>query len=71
MYKNLALAMKVKGVTYAQIAESLNCRYQTVSDKINGNTESGFYFEDAVRIKKIHFPEYDMEYLFDRSKNIA
>jgi transcriptional regulator with XRE-family HTH domain len=53
MYKNLVTAMKAKGVTYTQIAELLNCRYQTISDRINGNTETGFLFEDAVKIKKI------------------
>jgi transcriptional regulator with XRE-family HTH domain len=71
MYKNLVTAMKAKGVTYTQIAELLNCRYQTISDRINGNTETGFLFEDAVKIKKIFFPEYDMEFLYVRANSIA
>ncbi len=71
MYNNLIIAMKSKGVTYTQIAELLNCRYQTVSDKINGNTEAGFLFEDAFKIKKVFFPEYDVEFLYARTSVVA
>ena len=71
MYVNFITAMKAKGVTYTQIAELLNCRYQTISDRINGNTEAGFLFEDAVKIKKVFFPEYDVEFLYVRKNGVA
>lgn len=66
MYSRLAEAMKKKNVTTTQIANLLGCRIATVSDKINGVVECGFYFDEAVKIKKVFFPEYDIEYLFER-----
>lgn len=71
MYKNFLVAMKQENVTFLQIAELLNCRYQTVSDIVNGVTKKGFYYDDAVKIKKVFFPKYDMEYLFLRLKSVA
>lgn len=67
MYKNLLDIMKSKRVTVIQIAELLTCRQATVSDKINGVTGGGFYFDEAAKIKKTFFPEYEYEYLFDRA----
>ena len=58
--------MKTEKVTFAQMGELLECRYQTVSDIVNGVTKKGFYFDDACKIHKVFFPKYDMEYLFKR-----
>lgn len=58
--------MKVEKVTFLQIAELLDCRYQTVSDVVNGVTKKGFYYEDACKIRKVFFPKYDMEHLYKR-----
>lgn len=66
-YLNLLTAMKNEGVTFLQIANLLDCRYQTVSDTANGVTKKGFYFEDACRIQQVLFPKYDVHYLFKRS----
>lgn len=63
MYKNLQGAMKQKGITSTQISELLEVRLATVSDKING--KSRFYFHEAIKIKKVFFPEYEIEFLFD------
>jgi len=63
MYKNLSNAMKQKNITATQIAELLEVRLATVSDKING--KSRFYFDEAMKIKKIFFPEFEIEYLFE------
>lgn len=66
MYENLLEAMKVEKVTFLQMGELLDCRYQTVSDVANGVTKKGFYYEDACKIQKVFFPKYNMEYLFKR-----
>lgn len=67
MYSNLLEAMKVEKVTFAQMSELLECRYQTVSDIVNGVTKKGFYYDDAYKIQKVFFPKYDKDYLFKRS----
>ena len=67
MYGNLLNAMKSEKVTFSQMGELLNYRYQTVSDSANGETKKGFYYEDACKIHKVFFPKYDMEYLFERT----
>lgn len=69
MYKNLLKFMKQKNITATQIAELLEVRIATVSDKING--KSRFYFEEALKIKKVFFPEYEIEYLFELDEKSA
>lgn len=71
MYNKLVKAMKSKNVTITQIANLLECRIATVSDKINGTVERGFYFDEATKVKQVFFPEYDIEYLFEREKNAS
>lgn len=66
MYENLLNAMKIKGVTAIQISSLLECRQATVSDKLNGIVSCGFYFDEASKIKKVFFPEYEYDYLFSR-----
>lgn len=67
MYHNILETMKLEKITFAQIGELLGCRYQTVSDITNGETKKGFYFDDALKIHKVFFPKYDIEYLFKRT----
>lgn len=62
MYSNLIESMKVNKVSQTQIADLLNLRQATVSDKINGNSK--FYFDEALKIKKVFFPSYELEFLF-------
>lgn len=66
MYQNLISLMKMKGVTAVQISSLLQCRQATVSDKLNGVVSHGFYFDEAAKIKKVFFPEFDYDYLFYR-----
>lgn len=66
MYRNLVNLMSEKNVTYKQLAELLKCKYQTISGKIKGNTCSGLSYDEAIKIKKVFFPEYDIEYLFEK-----
>ncbi len=71
MYNNLIQVMKLKKVTFTQIAELLGCQLNTVSDKSDGTVKSGFSIDEALLIKKVFFPEYDIEYLFRREKQAA
>ena len=66
MYRNFLSAMKDENVTFTQIGSLLGCRYQTVSDTVNGETKKGFYYEDAVAIRNVLFTKYDLDYLFKR-----
>lgn len=66
IYNNFLKAMKSEKVTFAQIGALLGCRYQTVSDIVNGETKSGFLYDDAILIQKVLFPKYNHEYLFLR-----
>lgn len=56
MYTRLVKAMKSKNITTTQI---------------NGTVERGFYFDEATKVKQVFFPEYDIEYLFEREKNAS
>lgn len=69
MYANLLNAMKQKKVTALQIANLLECRPATVSDKLNGTVKCGFYFAEAQKIKKVFFQEYDYDFLFEQFNN--
>lgn len=71
MYQNLLKVMKEKNVTYSQISELLKCQLRTVSDKANGNVEAGFSIDEAIAIKKVFFPEYDIFFLFERQTKAA
>lgn len=64
MLENLENVRKTKQVTLVDIADLLHVRYQTISAKING--DSDFKFSEAVKIHEAFFPEYDIEYLFDQ-----
>lgn len=71
MHNNLLKAMKDKKITFTQIAELLHCQLNTVSDKADGTVKSGFSIDEALLIKKVFFPEYDIVYLFEREINAA
>ncbi|ABX43350.1 DNA-binding protein [Lachnoclostridium phytofermentans] len=71
LYANLLNAMKSKGITSTQLANLLECRQATMSDKLNGVVNCGFYFDEAYKIKKVFFPEYDYDYLFIREKLVS
>ena len=62
MYRNLIESMKKHKVSQTQIADLLDVRQATVSDKINGYSK--FYFDEALKIKKVFFPSYEIEFLF-------
>ena len=66
VYNNFLNVMKSEKVTFAQLGALLGCRYQTVSDIVNGETKGGFLYDDAILIQKVFFPKYNHEYLFLR-----
>ena len=66
MYYNLKDAMDVKKISFQQIANLLECRMETVSDKANGRVKCGFSIDEAIRIKNVFFGEYNLEWLFKR-----
>ena len=69
MYNNLLLEMKKKNITYTQISILLDCGVNTVSDRANGVRGRSFSVDDAFKIRRVLFPEYDLEYLFKREES--
>ena len=64
MYDNLKALMAIKGITIEAIARLLNVHRNTVSGKLDG--ESEFTFGQAELIQETMFPEYTSKYLFHR-----
>ena len=61
MYDNLKALMAIKGITIEAIARLLNVHRNTVSGKLDG--ESEFTFGQAERIQETMFPEYNSKSL--------
>lgn len=61
-YINLEAEMARKGLLKKDIAETLGVRTATAYDKLNGKYP--FTFDEALKIKNKHFPEFTLEYLF-------
>ena len=66
MYINLLSAMNDRKITFTQLSELLNCQLRTVSDKCKGVTKTEFSVGEALIIKKVFFPEYDIDWLFKK-----
>jgi len=66
LLKNLEKVRKDKNVTLTDMADAIKVRYQTISDKING--DSDFKFNEALTIQQKFFPEFDLVYLFERKE---
>ncbi len=64
MYSNLLSLMKNKKITISQVSDLLNVRTATTSDKLKGVVKSGFSINEALTIKKVFFPEYEIDFLF-------
>lgn len=67
MYANLKKELRTNLVTQGQIAELLGVREATVSDKVNG--KSRFSVDEALKIKRVLFPKFDLVYLFEFYQN--
>lgn len=66
MYNNLLAAMSEKKITFTQIAELLQCQLRTVSEKSKGKSE--FTVTEALKIKRVFFPEYELNWLFKKDE---
>ena len=64
MYNNLKSVMAAKGITIDAMASLLGVHRNTVSNKLDG--ESEFTFGQAEQIQSVMFPEYNSAYLFRR-----
>ncbi|MBK0348934.1 helix-turn-helix transcriptional regulator [Aerococcaceae bacterium zg-ZJ1578] len=70
MLTNLENARNHKNISLSQMAAAIGIsRYQTISDKING--VSKFSFDEAVKLRKTFFPEYDLEFLFEKTESLV
>lgn len=65
MYDNLKALMAMKGISIEALARLLNVHRDTVSNKLNG--ESEFSYGQAELIQETLFPEYNIRYLFRRT----
>lgn len=68
-YSNLKAEMAREGIKQVQIAELLDVREATISDKING--KSTFDIDEAIKIKRTYFPNLSLEYLFSRDVSVV
>lgn len=66
MLHNLEKVRNEKGVTKVELGDLLGVKYQTITEKIEGN--SSFKFDEALLIQKTYFPEYELTYLFGKEK---
>lgn len=64
MYANLKALMAVKGISIDSIANLLGIHRNTVSNKLDGDSE--FTYAQAELIQETMFPEYNSRYLFRR-----
>lgn len=64
VYVNLESEMVRKRVNRSDLAETLQVRYATVCDKLNG--KSSFTLDEALKIKRKYFPRLNFENLFER-----
>ena len=65
MYENLKALLAAKGITIEQLAKLLGVHRDTVTNKLNG--ESEFSYGQAELIQEMLFPEYNIRYIFRRT----
>ena len=65
MYENLKALLAAKGISYEVLARLLGVHRDTVTNKLNG--ESEFTYGQAEVIQETLFPEYNIRYVFRRS----
>lgn len=65
MNENLKSAMNAKNINIETIARILGVHRNTAANKVNGETE--FTIQESFTLKRCVFPEYELEYLFDKN----
>ena len=63
MYRNLKAEMARNNLNMGHLADLLEVRRATISDKMNG--KNSFYYDEAKKIKETYFPSFSIEYLFE------
>lgn len=66
MFKNLQAEMVRKGMSYKELASTIEMRYETFSKKMSGKSE--FHLSEMENIKKVIGNDYTFEYLFEKSE---
>ncbi|OOG28478.1 transcriptional regulator [Enterococcus casseliflavus] len=66
MLNNLEEVRKEKNISLVDMADLLGVRYQTIREKISG--DSDFKFGEALAIQEKFFPEYEIKFLFTQKK---
>ena len=62
---NLRIALQIKKIPIKEFANFLEVSESTAQNKLNGKTE--FTYSEVMKISKLLFPEYKIEYLFDET----
>lgn len=68
MYINLLAEMSRKNISRTELADKTGIKYTTLTDKLNGKTN--FTVEEAIKIRKSAFSEFEYEYLFYKSPDM-
>lgn len=61
MYYNLRKVMYEKNVTGSDIANVINCDEMLIESRFE---ETGFSFNEGIKIRNCYFGEYSLEFLF-------
>ncbi|MBQ6448568.1 MAG: XRE family transcriptional regulator [Bacillus sp. (in: Bacteria)] len=69
MLNNLKAELSRKGLSAKDIASFLDKRVATIYDKLNGHYS--FSFEEALSIRDQFFPEFTLEYLFKKERQLT
>lgn len=64
MLRTLKAEMVRYNVKAKDLAELLDVRIATIYDKLNGHYD--FSLTEAIKIKRKFFPDYEIEYLFEK-----
>lgn len=68
MYINLLAEMSRKNISRTELSDKTGIKYTTLTDKLNGKTN--FTVEEAIKIRKSAFSEFEYEYLFYKSPDM-
>lgn len=64
---NLEAEMKRKKISRNDIANLLNLSYRTIHSRFNGESQWGY--SECVKIRDSYFPDMELSYLFQTTKN--
>lgn len=64
MYKNLEAEIVRHDISKEDIAHTINKSYQTIMLKLSG--KYSFTLDEALDIRNSYFPEFSLDYLFQK-----